>query len=302
MKLQAANAFWNPAYYDPNRRTITKKLLYGEWLELSNELKSLMYLAIITDRTLIIPNILGSEGLEGPNVQLFNGLAMWPGFRVAHISGQREEEERRKKKMERQERKRKGLPKGTPREDKSGVTNTFLFNERNAAAAPVSPSKVVGGDVLDLLTIVEPAYYWRVGKDYSSSAPDPSVISFLKTATLQNMEDYLLSAAISDLPRIVINMDKNKRNKKDTLNAGVALNVHNSTSRRLISWANDSVGTYRSYDTEYAGYLPLPKLLHDRARNAYKSALRNLIIDAVRPCHRMLETNRGNRSCFDKCQ
>ena len=261
-----------------------------------------MYLAIVTDRTLIVPNILGSEDLEGPNVQLFNGLAMWPGFRVTHISSQREEEVRRKKRMERQEKKRKEKgAQSSHSNEKSGFKNSFFFNERSAAAASAAVPYSVGCDVLDLLTIVEPAYYWRVSRDYSSSVPDPSVISFMRSATLQNMEDYLLSPAISDIPRIVINMDKNKRNKIDPLHAGVALDVHNSTLSRLITWANDSVGTYKSYNTEYADYLPLPKLLYDRARNAHRSALRDLIIDMVRPCHRMLETNRGNRSCFDKC-
>lgn len=84
MGLKAANAFWNPRYYDPYTRTITKKLLFSTPEELEQELLSLVYLAIITNRTLIIPNILGEENLSIiRTVDPYNKLSLWPGFRVA---------------------------------------------------------------------------------------------------------------------------------------------------------------------------------------------------------------------------
>lgn len=86
MGLKAANAFWNPYYYDPNRRTITKKLLYINPSQLLRELKSLIYFAIITNRTLIIPNILGDEA--NAMITLYNERLLWPGFRVAYFKTQ----------------------------------------------------------------------------------------------------------------------------------------------------------------------------------------------------------------------
>lgn len=59
MGLKAANAFWNPRYYDPLRRTITKQLLYIDSQSLLDEVRSLVWLAIVTERSLILPNILG---------------------------------------------------------------------------------------------------------------------------------------------------------------------------------------------------------------------------------------------------
>jgi hypothetical protein len=47
------------------------------------ELKSLIYLAVLTNRTLIIPNILGNE--HSSKIPLFENKSIWPGFRVAHF-------------------------------------------------------------------------------------------------------------------------------------------------------------------------------------------------------------------------
>ena len=47
-------------------------------------MKSLIYLSIVTGRTLIIPNILGLESIKG--VDIFNDRILWPGFRAIHIS------------------------------------------------------------------------------------------------------------------------------------------------------------------------------------------------------------------------
>ena len=35
--LKAANAFWNPRYYDPNARTLTKKLVYDTRKQMTRE-------------------------------------------------------------------------------------------------------------------------------------------------------------------------------------------------------------------------------------------------------------------------
>ena len=81
MGLKASNAFWNPFYYDYNRRTVTKKLLYVTEKELLQEVRSLVYLALATNRTLIIPNVLGFNSLE--NIR-YGDKTFWPSFRVLH--------------------------------------------------------------------------------------------------------------------------------------------------------------------------------------------------------------------------
>jgi hypothetical protein len=87
MGLKAANAFWNPRYYDPLRRTITKQLLYINDLQLLDDVRSLIWLAMTTKRALIVPNILGPSNIGDSNMKLtgFNGMKLWPGFRVVYL-------------------------------------------------------------------------------------------------------------------------------------------------------------------------------------------------------------------------
>jgi hypothetical protein len=87
MGLKATNAFWNPKYYDPLRRTITKAILYLSESQLLDEVRSLIWLGLRTDRAVIVPNILGPEDMTvkpyfHPHSKATNGLRLWPGFRV----------------------------------------------------------------------------------------------------------------------------------------------------------------------------------------------------------------------------
>jgi hypothetical protein len=83
MGLKAANAFWNPKYYDPIRPTLTKQIIYISELQLLDEVRSLMWLALETKRSLITPNILGADDIE--TVEKYYNQAFWPGFRVSHL-------------------------------------------------------------------------------------------------------------------------------------------------------------------------------------------------------------------------
>eukprot|EP00981_Chlorochromonas_danica_P013934 scaffold7111_cov187-Ochromonas_danica.AAC.6 len=81
MGLKAVNAFWNPFYYDPTRRTITKPLIFLTEEELRDEVRSLFYLAIATNRSIILPNLLGSPQWEKVE-DIFEDRALWPAFRT----------------------------------------------------------------------------------------------------------------------------------------------------------------------------------------------------------------------------
>jgi hypothetical protein len=54
MGLKATNAFWNPLYYDPLRPTITKQILYISDNQVLDEVRSLMWLAMVTNRGIYI--------------------------------------------------------------------------------------------------------------------------------------------------------------------------------------------------------------------------------------------------------
>lgn len=250
---QAANAFWNPLYYEPQRKTITKQLVYLSEQQLRWEVRSLLYLGMATNRAVIIPNILGNE-LDG-TVQLFDGQAMWPGFRTAYI--------------------KKGFP-----------------------------------HKVDLL---EPAFYWRVRRDYvkhsaggggegdHGEVPAPSVVSLHELSlpmTLNDVEVLLLSDAWRQRPRIVLHVPPRE--------------LHGSppdeeTLRRILRWAEDSVGRYEgNYDIETRRYGQLPNLGEGRGSTRTQRLTRpevaQRIIDDVRLCNQVMNPNMGNRSCFDKCK
>ncbi len=61
MKLQglkASNAFYNPHYYNPLRRTLTKPLMMISKQSLREELRTLAHLSVLTNRSLLVPNLL----------------------------------------------------------------------------------------------------------------------------------------------------------------------------------------------------------------------------------------------------
>jgi hypothetical protein len=301
--FQAANAFWNPEYYDPSRRTLTKKLIYQNYMQFSNELKSLIYLSIVTGRTLIIPNVLGPDNSNG--VDIFKDRILWPGFRAAHLSQHKNIRGRNKN----------GLVQQSEQGDDPVVdskTTNFFHNEFNVLENVQRKRKIqkeIAGriDLPSLLSTVEPAYYWRVRRDYSEYVPDPTVVAFFKSAELPDLERHLLSLEITDIPRIVLHMERGSRKRQNNFkgvnykNTQVVWNLHNITAGRLHAWASDSVGTYKTFSKEEDEYIPLPRLLFAMKRSREKNMLRDVIIGDVRPCRGILQANHGNRSCFDKC-
>jgi hypothetical protein len=81
--LKAANAFWNPKYYDSVRPTLVKPLLFISQQQLIDEIRSLLWLALTTKRSLIIPNILGpTTDIYKKRIGLYKNHILWPGFRV----------------------------------------------------------------------------------------------------------------------------------------------------------------------------------------------------------------------------
>jgi hypothetical protein len=238
MGLKAANAFWNPNYYDPNRRTLTKRLIYTTDNALQEEIQSLLYLASITNRTLIIPNILAHESLAySRNLLKYNGKVLWPGFRVV------------------------------------------FFHKKSKLR----------------IDIAEPAFYWRVQRDYSSIIPDPYVVPFGKSANFKTIENQLLSNKVNNQSRLVIDISPTYRGENTDKNDERILDT--------IKWSQDSVGLYKTYDEESAKYLEIPSIYHAYIDKKYykDNSLVNQINKETRLCARVFMQMKGNRSCFDKC-
>lgn len=298
---------WNPRYYDPRRRTITKPLVYFTAEQLRREVRSLIYLAIATNRSLIIPNVLGNELNVESNVQLFGGRALWPGFRVAFF--------------------------------KKGFTLP--------------------------LQILEPAFYWRMDRDYADAdhrvtelaleetahrwpsvnnsreigaslmsrsrgsmqlavSPPVTVVPLqsLRHSSLQAIEELLNSESYRNVPRLVLqgvpgidassdspvagSTGVSERRRAATENGGdLSFLQHGdlNTAANIRKWAADSVGLFDSYEIESSRYSELPYLIgaDGRREEVLLPAVAHTVIQYVRLCERILNPNMGNRSCFDKC-
>lgn len=234
--LKAANAFWNPFYYDATRRTITKPLLFITEEQLRHEIRTLLYLAYVTNRSVILPNILGNEARL--TLDTYHHRALWPSFRALFI--------------------RKGVNIDIP--------------------------------------ILEPAYYYRVQRDYISGSeedliPRPVVVALDAAHNTANsvvkLEQLLQSPFYHMQPRLVLSIASEE-------------NVSSWYHDKSMQWAMDSVGEYQSYEEELASYGSLPKLNNERKvlQGAVKA---EQLIQETRLCDDMMVFDRGNRSCFDKC-
>ena len=219
------------------------------------EVRSLIYLALVTNRALILPNVLGYQIINKIlHIDYFPGsasdlkytdvyeeLALWPGFRVAHVSDD--------------------------------------FNKN--------------------LNILEPSFYWRVRRDFSDSqtvTPTPLVVTFNDTnsISLRDIEDILKQPYYDSYPRIVINYQLSTKRYPNTESIDAQVD-------RLSDWSSDSVGNYDEYNIERKRYKPLPQLSVKNKLGVRNVKLAYDIVDNIRLCDHIFVPNRGNRSCFDKC-
>lgn len=189
-----------------------------------------MWLALSTNRDLIIPNLLGHE--EWTNGGRYKGQAMWPGFRVAKL-------------------------------------------------------KRAEGRTSIKIEILEPAYYWRVHRDYDD-APAPRVVLFdPKRDDLRTIKDMVTSQG--DVPRIVL----------QGVNADSDASEQSDAKRRAVVWASDSVGWFEQpFSSEQLRYKFLPSVKR-LGRNVQHVSD---ILDGLRNCQNIFGSPKGNASCFQICE
>lgn len=261
--LKAANAFWNPYYYTATRRTLTKPLVYITAQQLRNEVRSLIYLGYATNRSVILPNVLGNEE-RLVDMDTYLDRVLWPSFRTVF--------------------------------------------QRAPFVPPPGRHNVI---------LLEPAYYWRIMRDYfdgvqaQKSIPLPTVIPVLRymrtsmgsgkgstkssDVSIPQLEALLQSEEYQDTPRLVLGvLDGRRFRPSEGESVEVAYVEH------LQQWAEDSVGGYGSYEDELRYYAELPPLQDVRGRVQHP-LYAEWLIGSTRLCENMFKFDRGNRSCFDKC-
>jgi hypothetical protein len=227
--LKATNSFWNPLYYDPLRPTITKQILYSSETQVLDEVRTLLWLGMVTGRAVIIPNLYGREDIARSHK--YKGQVMWPGFRVAKIK-----------------------------------------RERGIAAFKVD--------------ILEPAFYWRVQRDYDD-APKPHVVMIQRHYTAADIRDTILALG-GGSPRVILHIPKSGQ-----------LSRLEDDKERVMKWAQDSVGLFElPFTQELDRYEPLPSV-RDIDRNLPKVSD---VLAGLRLCDDIFTPHKGNRSCFQICE
>ena len=225
MGLKATNAFWNPRYYDPLHRTITKQLVYTTSAALLEEVRSLVWLALSTKRSLILPNILGDHNDAHMKIfDTYNNQTLWPGFRVAYL-------------------------------------------KRNKGRNAIN------------IQILEPAYYWRIKRDYDI-VPVPIVVYYGKNDNLYTLRESILKY---DAPRVIVHPNLQIDDEKD-----------------VIAWADDSVGLYnKPYAEVIKAYKPLPSVKDIRTMRGVDFI--DDVMQNMRTCNNIFGRRPGSRTCFEVC-
>ena len=276
--LRASNAFWHMGgYYDQQRRTLTKPLMALSRRALREELRSLAFLALATNRTLIVPNVLigvGSNIVQGASKAQCASSSSSSSFSSSQNAQQQQLQ--------------------TPYcAELADSRNTLRASHQGHAALHRGEYYWAAWRTLleDLpeLSVVEPGYYHRMRTAEMGflEPPPPSVHTFDLGQVGEHSPGFALQALLDsisavDAPRLVIDLTDSRLGP--SFRGGPA-DMH--------SWAEDSVGAWGDGVVPKATYLPLP--VPAEAQFSRPVELFDL-------CPEFLKFVPGNRSCYGKCK
>jgi hypothetical protein len=145
------------------------------------------------------------------------------------------------------------------------------------------------------VAILEPAYYWRVERDYDS-APTPHVVYFDdKKDSLMDLRNKLVSVAHNQFSRVVLH--SLREDLQPTGAVSLAENSAVGAIERAVSvWANDSVGLFtQPYSTLILSYRRIPSV-----KTVRTDPLAGEVLQGMRNCANIWKAL-GNRTCFQIC-
>ena len=273
--LRASNAFWHfGGYYDPQRRTLTKPLMALSKRALREELRALAWLALATNRSLIVPNVLIGVGtnVQGQPDCSGSGSGGGGGGDGGGGAGRR-----------------------TPFCSELADYRNQLPSQSYAHAALHRgeyywPSWRTLWEDLPALTVLEPGYYDRMrSADLGALLPPAPSLHAFDLAEREQSPGFALQALLASIssdpaPRLVL----------DLRDSGLGAAFRGGPPD-LHGWAEDSVGAWGDGVVAKGGYLPLPE-----ATDGMWAA--QLPEEQYHLCKTFLFPIVGNRSCFDRCQ
>ena len=275
--LKAANAYWNPRYYDPMRPTLSKLIYYTDEEGVTDELRALLWLGIQTGRSIIMGNIIGPpqrpEHVTDTGYDSNDPALVWPpskippGVRASHYI-------------------------------RPGEFMKFFMH----GVAPMWPGfrTLKLNDRVDLkklgVELLEHSFYWRVQRNYAD-VPPVTVVSVVEGTLLQDIKARILKVSANGAaPRVVLHVCPK------SLQGG--LNECSQQARLVQQWANCSIGLMIESPTKAAWnrfrYAKLPNL--KTLQGSDVNQLQRDLNGGARACKNIFGPLGGNRTCFGKCR
>lgn len=269
--LKAANAYWNPRYYDPVRPTITKTLYFTQSKRVEQEMRALVWLGVATGRSIILPNLIGPPQRKRFLEHNYKEELVWPpervpaGVRASHYI-------------------------------RPGAFMKFFMH----GAAPMWPGfrlLKVDENKLKLkalgVTLLEHGFYWRVHRNYDD-VPPVTLVSYVEGLSLDKVrEKVLASGTLQSAPRVVLHACPSHLSQSDCEAQG----------HIVRAWANCSIGQLVHERTPEAwarfAYAALPGL--DSVTGQYVGTVVDVTAGS-RACKNIFGPLGGNRTCFGKCR
>ena len=281
--LKAANAYWNPRYYDPYRRTITKLIYYTKKSEVQEELRALVFLGVVLKRSVILANVIGAMKPK-KKVQLkdsYNPKQVW------------EDEE---------------IPEGIRPVNfvcPGGFMQHYIYDNVGNGAAPIWPGFRLAKQVSDILDfkaygveLLEAGFYWRCNRHYNTPPP-PVIMKIDIKSSLEDIRSIAESEQYKNVPRLVIQM----------------CDGNNCNEEAMMNWASDPTGVGASVQEKTVAAwsilpsLSLPSTLTLNNRGGKKIVTKQSLLstmrevkDGIRMCKNVFGPLGGNRTCFRKCK
>ena len=265
--LKATNAHWNSKYYNPAQKTLTKPLMLVSQVALRSELAALTYLAMETNRTLIIPNVLigiGSNVNGQPDFVKCRGANLSKSFYCNNV---------------------KGGNKGRNRHFGVDLSHA-AFYEGEYYWPAFRTVHITAPEV----SVLEPGFYYRVQEDMKLSPPRVTILSIdlsdNEPLHIKKIADKLL--LVDDL-RVVLDV-------RDSSITSLSAKEEKTRIAWLQTWASDSVSSWGPNVIDKASYVPVPGFDKGIIQEPEK------LVNHVHMCRTFLNKVVGNRTCFSKCK
>ena len=240
----------------------------------------------MSERTLIIPNVLGDDNLK--IVETFNNLKLWPGFRVVRIKPKKKTKTDTFLEMEAKRnlielnitndnendieiKDENGNVEEGKNENNENSINSISTDKNNLSFGSIQKT-------INSLTMVEPAYYYRIKKDYLTEVPEPFILSFKKKVTLRNIENTLLSSEIKYVERIILHIDNTNENDKNKVGEEIIdeKDIDRNSDKNIAAYYKNNKNGIKNIHTKYLNNITFLDLLNNNI-NANMNLPNNII-------------------------